>query len=222
MYQLQFCIVCCEIFLQTIWEGWMSLERSVSWSPARLIPFTGYGLKVHIPQGALPVGLKQCELVIKVGISVQFAFPQNTSLVSAVYWFHSEYQCEFSQPIIVELQHCAASSQTSRPRFAWCSDYSLPYNFEILHEGNFSHGRIQLCNLSLITVLKSLPLLTWIFGADDVKYYASVYYLWSGEKVFFLLCWSYYYYVIITVSYKGVWWQRCHNWTTPTSWVWSK
>ena len=170
MFQLRFCIVCCKIFFQTIWEGWMSLERSVSWSPARLIPSTGYGLKLHIPQGALPVGLNQCELIIKVGISAQFALPQNTSLVSTVYWFHSEYQCEFSQPIIVELQHCAASSQTSRPRFAQSSYYSLPYDFEILQEGGFSLGRIQLRNLSLITVLKSLPLLTWIFGADDVKY----------------------------------------------------
>ena len=60
-------------------------------------------------------------------------------------------------------------------------DYSLPYDFEILQEGDFSHGHIQLRNLSLIAVLKSLPLLTWIFGADDMKYYASVYYLWSGE-----------------------------------------
>ena len=106
--------------------------------------------------------------------------------MSAVYWFHNENQCEFSQPITVELQHCATSLQTSCLRFARCSDYSLPYNFEILQEGDFSpdeYGRIQLHNFSLIAVLKSLPLLTWIFGADDVKYYASAYYLWIGENL---------------------------------------
>ena len=157
-------------------------------SKAQTFHWVGYGLKLHIPQGALPAGLKQSELTIKVGISGQFTLPQNTSLVSAVYWLHSEYQCEFSQPIIVELQHCAKSSQTSKLSFARCSHYSFPYNFEILQEGNFSldaYGRIQLRNFSLITVLKSL-----IFGVDDVRYHAWVYYLWRDEnqrKIHFLI-----------------------------------
>ena len=120
-----------------------------------------------------------------MGISGQFTLPQNTSLVSAVYWLHGEPQCEFSQPLILEIEHCATSSQKSRLSFARCSHYSLPYNFEILEEGNFSldaYGCIQLRSFSLITVLKSLPLLTWIFGADDVKYCARVYYLWREEN----------------------------------------
>ena len=130
--------------------------------------------------------MKQCELLIKVGISGQFALPQNTSLVSAVYWLHCENQCEFSKPLMLEIQHCVTSSQTSRLRFARCSHYSLPYNFEILEGGDFSldtYGHIQLCSFSLITVLKSLPLLRWIFGADDVKYRARVYYLWRKENL---------------------------------------
>ena len=150
---------------------------------AQTFHWVGYGLKIHIPQGVLPVGLKQSELTIKVGISGQFTFPQKTSLVSAVYWFHSEYQYEFSQPIIVEIQHCATSSQTSRLSFARCSHYSLPYNFEILEEGDFSpdtYGCIQLQSFSLLTVLRRLR--KRIFGADDVKYYARVYYLWREES----------------------------------------
>ena len=134
-------------------------------------------MKIHIPQEALPVGLKQCELIIKVGISGQFALPQNTSLVSAVYWLHSENQCEFSKPLVLELQHCATSSKTSRLSFARCSHYSLPHNFEILEKGDFSldaYGRIQLRNFSLYTVLMNL-----IFG---VKYHARVYYLWREEN----------------------------------------
>jgi len=154
-------------------------------SKAQIFHWEGYGLKLHIPQEALPVGLKQCELIVKVGISGQFTLPQNTSLVSAVYWLHGEPQCEFSQPLILEIEHCATSSQKSRLNFARCSHYSLPYNFEILEEGNFSsdaYGCIQLHSFSLITVLKSLPLLKWIFGADDVKYRARVYYLWREEN----------------------------------------
>ena len=157
-------------------------------SKAQTFHWVGYGLKLHIPQGSLPAGLNQCELIIKVGISGQFKLPENTSLVSAVYWLHSEPQCEFSQPIIVELQHCATSSQTSRLSFARCSHYSLPYNFEILEGGDFSnspdaYGCIQLRSFSLFTVLRHFPFFTWILiGAEDVKYYARVYYLWRGES----------------------------------------
>ena len=121
-----------------------------------------------------------------MGISGQFTLPQNTSLVSAVYRLHSEPLCEFSQPLILEIQHCATSSQKSRLSFARCSHYSSPYNFEILEKGDFSpdtYGHIQLWSFSLITVLKSLPLLRWMFGADDVKYRARVYYLWKEENL---------------------------------------
>ena len=152
-------------------------------SKAQTFHWAGFGLKLHIPQGAIPVGLKLCELIIKVGISGQFTLPKNTSLVSAVYWLQSEYQCEFSQPIIVELQHCATSS--SRLSFARCSHYSFPYNFEILEGGDFSrdaYGSIQLCNFSLFGILKKLPLLSWILGADDIKYHARIYYLWREEN----------------------------------------
>ena len=55
--------------------------------------------------------------------------PQNTNLVSEIYWFH---QCEFSKPITVELQHCAKPSQISSLRFARCSKIKVSqYNFEI-------------------------------------------------------------------------------------------
>ena len=44
---------------------------------AQTFHWVGYGL--NIPQEALPAGLKQCEVIIKVGISGQFTLPQNTS-----------------------------------------------------------------------------------------------------------------------------------------------
>ena len=150
-------------------------------SKAQTFHWAGYGLKLHIPQGAIPVGSKQCELIIKVGISGQFRLPKNTSLVSAVYWLQSENRCEFSQPIIVELQHCATSS--SRLSFAKWSDYSFPYDFETLEEGDFSqdtYGSIQLRNFSVYAIFSEF--LSWILGADDIKYRASIYYLWEKEN----------------------------------------
>ena len=153
---------------------------------ARIFRWEGYGLNLLIPPGALPPGMNQCELIIKVAISGKFTLPQNTSLASAVYWLHSEPQCEFSQPLTLEIQHCATSSQTSRLSFAKSSHTSLKYHsFDILQGGDFSQdacGRMQLHSFSLITVLKSLPWLTWLFGPDDLKYHARVYYLWKGEN----------------------------------------
>ena len=151
-------------------------------SQAQTFQWEGYGLKLNIPQGALPANLAQCKLIIKVGISGQFTLPRNTSLVSAVYWLHTEPQCEFSQPLTVEIQHCAMPSQTPRLSFARCSE-NLPCNFEILEGGEFNclsaYGRIQLHRFSLISLLKSLPWLTWILGEDGVKYHARLYYLWK-------------------------------------------
>ena len=148
---------------------------------AQTFHWAGYGLKLHIPHGALPAGFDQCRLLIKVGLSGQFALPQNTSLVSAVYCLDSEPRCKFSQPLTLEIQHCAMPSQTSRPSFALarCSQRNLPYTFEIVEGGEFSslsaYGCIQLDSFSLITLVKRL-----ILGEDDVSYRASLYYLKKG------------------------------------------
>ena len=145
---------------------------------AQTFHWVGYGLKLHVPQGALPANLDECRLRIKVGISGHFALPQNTSLVSAVYWLDSEPRCKFSQPFTLEIQHCAMPSQTSRLSFAIakCSQKNLPYTFEILEGGEFSslsaYGCIQLQHFSLITLVKRK-----IWGEDNVRYRASLYYI---------------------------------------------
>jgi len=144
--------------------------------------WTSYGLKIHIPQGALPDSLEDCRLLLKVGLSGQFALPQNTSLVSAVYWLDSEPRCKFSQPLTLEIQHCAKSSQISRLNFilAKCSNRNLPYTFETLEGGKFSsqsaYGCIQLYHFSLITLVKRL-----LVGEDSIRYRASLYFLKKGE-----------------------------------------
>ena len=140
--------------------------------------WVGYGLKLHIPQKALPANLEECKLLIKVGLSGQFALPEEMSLVSAVYWLDSEPRCTFSQPLTIEVQHCATSSQISRLTFAIarCSQSDYPYTFKILERGKFAshstYGCIQLNHFSLIALL-----IRRILRKDNVKYRASVYYL---------------------------------------------
>ena len=79
---------------------------------AQTFHWAGYGLKLHVPQGALPADLEECRVLVKVGISGQFALPEYTSLVSAVYWLDSEPRCKFLLPLTLEIQHCAMSSHT--------------------------------------------------------------------------------------------------------------
>ena len=148
---------------------------------AQSFHWVGYGLKLHIPQKALPADLEECKLLIKVGISGHFKFPENTSLVSAVYWLDSEPRCKFSKHLTVEMQHCALSSQMSRLNFAtaMCSQSNLPYTFGILKGGEFNsqstYGCIQLQHFSLITLLKRI-----ILGEENVRYRASLYHLSRG------------------------------------------
>ena len=155
---------------------WIAETKVMVFNQSQIFNWKGYGLKLHIPQGALPAGFKECKLLIKVGLSGQFALPENTSLVSAVYWIDSEPRSKFSKPLTLEMQHCAQSSQTSRLSFARCSHNSPPYAFEILEGGEFSsqstYGSIQLHSFSRITML-----LNWIFGDENVKYRARLYYL---------------------------------------------
>ena len=138
-------------------------------------------MKLHIPQDALPTDLKECQLLIKVGLSGQFTLPQNTSLVSAVYWLDSEPRCKFSQPLTLEIQHCVKSTQTLSLNvvLARCSQRNLPYSFEILEGGEFSsltvYGCIQLHHISLISLVKRL-----ILGEDSIRYRATLYYLRKG------------------------------------------
>ena len=153
---------------------------------------------------------------------------------------HSEYQCEFSQTITVELQHCATSSQTSRLSFARCSHYSLPYNFDFLQEGDFSPDEYTFATFHLLQ--QCYLEMTWnticqclLHGIERIS---EGFTFWLPKalrhmhsmfhSIYFLNQCSLYsvdhccYCVIITGSQKEVRWQRCHDWTTTTSWVWSK
>ena len=155
---------------------------------AQSFHWKGYGIKLHIPQGALPAGFEHCYVLIKMGIAGQFRLPHYSSLVSAVYWIGCKPQCEFSKPVLLELQHCVSPSQTTKLSFAKCSLNSLPpHTFEILEGGEFddqsAYGRIKLRSFSLIAqLLRTSPLMTGIVRQDN-KYYARVFYLWKSEEL---------------------------------------
>ena len=148
---------------------------------AQTFHWAGYGLKLHIPQGSLPTGLEECRLYIKVGLSGEFEFPKDTSLVSAVYWIDSEPQRRFYKPIKMELQHCSTSNQSSELSIvqAKCSQEFLPYTFTPMKEGEFklsSYGSIHLSHFSLFAVTGKMP-----------QYCAGLYYISREQKVCFVI-----------------------------------
>ena len=142
---------------------------------AQTFHWEGYGLKLHIPPASLPAGVGQSSIDIKASLAGQFHFPENTTLVSAVYSLHSPV--EFSQPIAVEIQHCATPSDDPSLTFAHASQEDPPYKFTALEGGlfptNSCYACIQLKHFSKYGIiiwnfLKSL-LLNW-------RYRAHIYY----------------------------------------------
>ena len=96
-------------------------------------------LKLYIHAGSLPEGLKQCTIFIKASLSGDYEIPEDTSLVSAIFWLRCEPQCIFIKPITVEIQHCSTKRDLSKLKIvrAFCNQKSLPYKFKHLEGGRF-------------------------------------------------------------------------------------
>lgn len=152
------------------------------------------GIKISLPDDALPPGAKECEITVKSSISGQFEFPKDTKLVSAVYWIHSSHN--FLRPITIELQHCAPMDGNQLLSFvtANCPNEHLPYKFRLLSGGVFSpyssYGCIQVSHFSLFAIiLRKL-------GVSQVcrTYCAGFYYQADREatmwKVDFTIVWN--------------------------------
>ena len=156
---------------------------------AQTFNWAGYGLKLDVPKGTLPAGLEECRLLIKVGLSGQFALPENTSLVSAVYWLDSEPRQEFSKHLTLEIQHCVKPTDTSKLSFvrAKCSQTDLPYKFKNVEGGVFSsssaYGCVQCNHFSLFGAVSDMYDRLYNRLVPQVQlYYASIYYLRKGVK----------------------------------------
>lgn len=106
---------------------------------AETFPWKGFGITFHIQQNRLPPDTKQITINTGASIAGQYQFPENYYLVSAVYWFRCEPQCDFETKITLEIEHCAKLQNNSRLSFAraLCSQ-KPPYTFECVKGGQFS------------------------------------------------------------------------------------
>ena len=119
----------------------------------------GHGLKLHIPADALKLSTPTLTMGIQASLSGQYQLPDDTELVSGVYWV--AFPQRFSQPVTMELQHCAYlkhPDQLSSLSFftARCNQETLPYQFKPLFGGVFStdssYGAIKLSHFSGVGV----------------------------------------------------------------------
>ena len=115
----------------------------------------GYGLRLHVPEDSLRAGVKECRLNIRASFSGQFQLPEGLDLLSPVFWISAS--CKFTQPVTLEIQHCALrEDETALSGLTFvsakCSQKDLPYRFRQVEGGIFtthsSYGSIQLSHFS--------------------------------------------------------------------------
>jgi len=157
-------------------EAFAQTSFTITGSSSQNFEWKGYGLKLHVPEGALPGTEEGCKIIIKAGLGGQFEFPCNSQLVSCIYWLSCPQK--FLEPVTLEIQHCGLipnSSQSSSLHFAVAksSQPELPYKFKALDKGTFSphssYGSLQVSQFSFFG----------IFGRSR-RYYSAVYYINKG------------------------------------------
>ena len=155
---------------------------------AQLFHWKGYGLKLQIPQQALPSHLKTCTITITATLSGQYQFPENTELVSPVFWLKCEPSCEFEVPLDLHIQHCALPDNSSCLFMARATcARNLPYTFGKLNGGVFSkhssYGVVALDHFSGMCVVQE--------GSDERRYWSNVFYMGSpnSRDIHFTVTW---------------------------------
>ena len=161
-----------EVFAETSFVVTDSHSHSFEWQR--------YGIKLHIPEGAVPAQHTECRVAIKACLAGQFIIPDDLQLVSCIYWLSCPQK--FLKPITLEIEHCASfqdSSQFSSLRFivANSSQGKLPYQFRVLEQGTFVHsyGSIQVSQFSFF----GISILKRIWRSWLPTYYSRLHYIWK-------------------------------------------
>ena len=181
-------------------ETFAETSFNISDSHSHSFEWQRYGLKLHIPEGAVTAEHTECRVDIKVGLIGQFRIPDDLQLVSCIYWLRGP-QRPFLKPVTLEIEHCASlqdSSQSESLRFvvAKCSQRELPYQFRVLEKGTFvpqsSYGSIQVSQFSFfgITVSRRSSTLS--------QYYSALFYIQKGPNKWHVD-------FVITLHLKGSW-----------------
>ena len=157
----------------------------------------GYGLRLSISNECLPTGMEMCRVNIKVSLSGPFQLPEDTELLSPVFWVSP--LCKFKKPVTLEIQHCASGDEAfSDLNFisTKCSQKDLPYTFRQLKGGRFatdsSYGGIQLDHFSGFGVSGKM--------GTSRSYCAQIYYTIKGEEAAYAYDWRVYFIIMLDLD----------------------
>ena len=116
---------------------------------------------MHFSNNALPPKVDECQVHVESSLWGQFQFPENTELISRVYWITMGQK--FVEPVIVEFQYCAKPEHVENLTFVITRRTvgDLPYKFSILDGGLFSlgtdYGRISLTHFCGVAIASQSP-----------------------------------------------------------------
>jgi len=170
---------------------------------------------MHFPENALLPGVDECQIQIQASLSGQFQFPEDTEILSFIYWVTCPHK--LVKPVTVEIQHCAKPEHLRQPSsltfiVAKCTQKNLPYHFKILVGGVFSpnsrYGSIQLTHFSGLgiafhSVMQWLGLSSYQRQLDPKNYCARLYYSSSGIhswEVYFAIMWDLELYIAVSIT----------------------
>ena len=150
-------------------------EFSIIGSCAQTFEWERCGLKLHVPEGALPEE-EGCRIEVKAGVAGQFEFPVDYQFVSYICWL--SFPKKFLKPVTLEIRHCASIQASLQFVIAKCSQPELPYKFRALEKGAFSphssYGSIKISQFSLVALISSM---LWLRC-----YYSTFYCSRTGAK----------------------------------------
>lgn len=159
-----------------------SLPQKLDWSD--------YGFNIEVPKGAIPTGVTT-SIVIRAILKGHFELPENTKLVSALYWISCSEV--FSKHIAVNIQHGAIiSTEEECKKFSFiiakCSQENLPYKFT-KREGLFNlhtqYATVKLKKFSIVGINGSRDTRTSYLA---MKYYRLINNIPRIEYSFILVC----------------------------------
>ena len=162
-----------------------------------------YGLHLYIPENSLPKDIERCTIYIKVDITGNYQLPQDVLLVSAMYSFKCVPKCQFTKPLILEIQHCTKQEDSHKLCFIR-SLYRANPSFHVVDHSkvklvfpkHIKYGIIELdkfCDygVGLLDSNKQLP--PDQGGSNKRDYYAIVYRQCLGKlchKIYFVILWN--------------------------------
>ena len=116
-----------------------------------------HGLQLYIPEDSVDLSTPPLTMSIHASISGQYQLPDNTDLVSGIYWIICPQKFPEKHSVTLILQHCAIIEHPEQlDSFSFitanCTQKMLPYKFEEILGGVFSTdnclGSIQLYHFS--------------------------------------------------------------------------